>query len=314
MTAERRHLRCVVFAGGDVGYWCLKEIFAQRDEVLAVFVREGAPGENVWFRGVADLARAHGVPTFAPQDPNAPEWTAKIRGLAPEMIFSFDYGTPLGPEIRAAAPRGALDMHCSLLPELRGADPVAWALVLGLARTGATLQYAADELDAGDVADRQAVAIDFEETAFTLGRKIAAAAREIVERTLPKLRDGSAPRAPQAPGGESPRRRREAADGRIDWSRPAPAVYNLVRATTPPFPGAFTFADGRKLFVRAAHPVAGESGGAAPGTVVARDEQGLAATVATGEGLLRLETIQFAGEAERPGGALAVGAVLGEGA
>ena len=314
MTAERRHLRCVVFARRDLGYWCLAEILAQRDEVLAVFARENDPGENVWFRGVADLARAHGVPTFAPRDPNAPEWAAKVRALAPEMIFSLDYGTPLGAEIRAAAPLGALDVHGSLLPDLRGGDPVNWALVEGRDRTGATLAYAADEEDAGDVVDRQAVAIDFEETAFTLGQKIAAAAREIMERTLPRLREGTAPRAPQDLAAGCLRRRREAADGLIDWTRPAPAVYNLVRATTHPFPGAFTFAGGRKLFVWAAHPVAGEGGGAAPGTIVARDERGLAAVVATGDGLLRLEMIQFAGETERPGGALAAGDVLGEGA
>jgi methionyl-tRNA formyltransferase len=303
-------MRTVVFAYSDVGHACLSEILAQRDQVVALFTHADDPGETQWFASVAELARRHGIPVHTPADVNTPESADLVRGLAPEMIFSFYYRKMIAPEILALAPRGAFNMHGSLLPRYRGRAPINWVLVRGEVETGVTLHEMALKPDAGDIVAQRRVVIDFEDTAFTLSHKITAAARALMHETLPLLRAGTAPRTPQDLSTGNYCRGRKPADGLIDWSKDAMAVYNLVRAVTHPFPGAFTFLAGRKVFVWQAHPVAGDAGGALPGTVLRRDPEGRTALVATGTGLLRVEQVQFEGEPETTGDALAPGSRL----
>lgn len=291
-------MRAVVFAYHDVGFACLSELLAQRTDVALVITHEDDPGENVWWRPVAELCRRHAIPCVAPADVNTPEWIAKIRALAPDILFSFYYRRMICPAILGLAPRGALNMHGSLLPRYRGRAPINWVLVRGERETGATLHYMTDKPDAGDIVGQKRVAIEFEDTAFTLFHKVTAAAEDVLREALPALRRGTAPRVPQDLAKGNYVRGRRPADGLIDWAKPARAIYDLVRAVTHPYPGAFTFAGGRKLFVWEAHPVAGDAAGAAPGTVVVRETEGRTVHVATGDGLLRLERVQWEDAAE----------------
>ncbi len=304
-------MRVVVFGYHDIGHACLREILAQRDEVAAVFTHEDDPGENVWFHSVAQCARQFGLPVHTPEDPNQPEWVAKIRALEPDIIFSFYYRRMLGPDILGIPPRGALNMHGSLLPRRRGRAPVNWAIVRGDTETGVTLHYMVAKPDAGDIVAQRVVPIDFEDTAFTLHQKITAAARELLHDALPELRAGTAPRRPQDLSQGDYCRKRTPEDGRIDWRQSALVIYNLVRAVTHPYPGAFTDLAGRKLFVWQAHPVGGEAPGVLPGCVVRQDLEGRTAHVQTGSGLLRLERIQLEGGPEVEGSVLPGGAQLG---
>lgn len=304
-------MRVVVFGYHDVGYNCLREIFAQRDEVAAVFTHEDDPHENIWFHSVAECARQFGAPVYTPENPNSPEWIAKLRELQPDILFSFYYRRLLGPEILSIPPRGGLNMHGSLLPRNRGRAPVNWALVRGDAETGVTLHYMVAKADAGDIVAQKVVPINFEDTALTLSYKIAAAAREVMHATLPQLRAGTAPRTPQDLSQGNYCRKRTPEDGRIDWCSSALAIYNLVRAVTHPYPGAFTDLAGLRLFVWQAHPIAGEAPGARPGQVVLQDLEGRTAHVQTGAGLLRVERIQLDGEPEVEASVLPAGTLLG---
>jgi methionyl-tRNA formyltransferase len=299
-------MRLVVFAYQQVGFVCLEELLEQGAEVAAVVTYADDPGENVWWDSVAELARRHGIPVLLPEDVNAPAFVATLRDLRPDMIFSFYFRDLLCDEILAIPPRGGLNLHGSLLPHYRGRAPVNWALVNGETETGVTLHYMVRRADAGDVVAQRRVPIAFEDTAHTLYGKMVVAARETLREAWPLLREGRAPRTPQdlARGSYVGRRRPE--DGRIDWSWPALRCYNLIRAVTHPYPGAFTYLEGHKLFIWWATPAPEREGrpaqpDVAPGTLLVSPDE---VAVTTGAGLLLLRRIQFEREEERDATAL----------
>jgi methionyl-tRNA formyltransferase len=197
------------------------------------------PREKRWFASVADTAADYGLEVVAPADPHAPELIQRIAALRPDFLFSFYYRSMLGAPLLRAAHRGALNVHGSLLPRFRGRAPVNWAILRGERESGATLHYMVERVDAGDIVDSQSVPILIDDDAREVYAKVTVAAETVLARSLPALIAGTAPRRPQPilPGEYFGRRRPE--DGRIDWSRPALEIHNLVRAVAAPFPGAF---------------------------------------------------------------------------
>ncbi len=241
--------RAVVFAYHDVGVHCLRALIELGVEIPLVVTHTDDPGERVWFASVAELAARHGIETITPEDPNRPETLARVRGARPDFIFSFYYRRMLSPELLALAPRGAFNMHGSLLPKYRGRVPINWAVLNGETETGATLHEMAAKPDAGRVVDQEAVPIGPDDLAVDVFRKVTGAAERVLRRSLPHLLDGSAALRAQDLSRGSYFGGRKPEDGRIDWRRSAREIHNLVRAVAPPYPGAFTDLDGARLFV-----------------------------------------------------------------
>lgn len=239
--------RAVVFAYHDVGVRCLATLIAHGVEVPLVVTHADDPAEAIWFDSVAGLARLHGIPVIAPADPNAPEITKRVRALRPDFLFSFYYRLLLKPELLAAAGRGAFNLHGSLLPKYRGRAPVNWAIIHGERETGATLHEMVAKPDAGRIVDQQAVPILPNDIAVDVFRKVTTAAERVLDRALPSLIAGNAELRPQDFSSGSYFGRRRPEDGRIDWTKDALSVHNLVRAVAPPYPGAFSLVAGRTL-------------------------------------------------------------------
>jgi methionyl-tRNA formyltransferase len=256
LTGAARAPRAVVFAYHDVGVRCLRTLLAHGVEVPLVLTHEDSPGETIWFESVSQHARWHGIEVHAPEDPNTPEVIDRVRSARPDFMFSFYYRSMLGAELLALPARGAYNVHGSLLPRYRGRVPVNWAVLHGERDTGATLHAMAVKPDAGDIVEQQAVPILPDDTAFEVFRKVTVAAEQALDRALPALIAGTAPHRPQnlAPG--SYFGRRSARDGAIDWRAGAAAAHNLIRAVAPPYPGAFTEADGMSLRILRSLPVA----------------------------------------------------------
>jgi methionyl-tRNA formyltransferase len=231
--------RAVVFAYHDVGVRCLKTLLSGGVEVPLVVTVADDPHENRWYASVAETARDYGLPVITPPEPKGAALERQLAELAPDFLFSFYYRAMIPAALLATARRGALNLHGSLLPHYRGRAPVNWAILRGERETGATLHYMVERADAGDIVDQLAVPILEDDDAREVFTKVTVAAEVILARSLPGLIDGSAPRRPQPllPGSYFGRRRPE--DGRIDWSRPAAQIHDLVRAVAPPFPGAF---------------------------------------------------------------------------
>jgi methionyl-tRNA formyltransferase len=145
------------------------------------------------------------------------------------------------------ARRGAYNVHGSLLPKYRGRVPINWAVLKGERETGATLHEMVEKPDAGRIVDRMAVPILPDDRAVDVFRKVTTAAEIVLDRSLPKLIDGTATLTDQDLAQGAYFGGRKPADGRIDWSRGARQVHDLVRAVAPPYPGAFTSLGGARL-------------------------------------------------------------------
>src|SRR6266700_3244731 len=238
--------RAVVFAYHNVGVRCLKVLLAHGVEVPLVVTHEDSPQEEIWFDSVARTAADYDIPTIVPEDPNLAGVVARVAANRPDFLFSFYYRLMLKGPVLAVAPRGALNMHGSLLPKYRGRVPVNWAIIHGETETGATLHYMTEKPDNGDIVAQAAVPILPDDTAGEVFGKVTLAAEAILHDAVPGLVAGMAPRRPQDPrlatyfGGRGPE------DGVIDWSKSAADIHNLVRAVAPPYPGARTTLDGRQ--------------------------------------------------------------------
>ena len=290
-----RRPRVVLLAYSEVGVRCLETLCALGSSVVAVFTYRDDPHEEIWFRSVADWARAAGLPVYF-ESLRSPEGQERLRGLAPDLILSAYYRDMIDPEVLSLAPGGAFNVHGSLLPRYRGRACINWAILRGETETGATLHEMVARPDAGDVLDQEGVSITFEDTALSVSLKVADAAARILIRTWPLVEAGTAPRFPQDATRASYFGRRGPEDGRMHWERPARELYNLVRAVTHPWPGAFFSLRGKKIFVWRAFPEEGEE--ISPGKVLSVAPL----RVGTGRGVLRLDRVQEEGDEERDGG------------
>ncbi len=241
--------RALVFAYSEVGVRCVRELLEQGVQIPLLFTHADDPHENRWFGSVLELAQEHGVRAVTPDSPNQPEWIEAGRAAQPDFVFSFYYRHMLANEWLTMPRAGALNIHGSLLPKYRGRAPVHWAIIHGETVTGASLHYMVQKPDAGDLVDQEAVSILPNDNALEVSMKVAAAAEQVLRRSLPKLIAGTAPAIPLDLKQGSYFGRRVPEDGRIDWRKGAAAVHDLVRAVAPPFPGAFTEVHGLRIAI-----------------------------------------------------------------
>ncbi len=286
-------MRTVVCAYSEVGYACLDELLQLGADVRLVVTHRDTPGEAIWFGSVAERARAAGIPVVLPEDVSSPESLAAIAAVGPDLLYSFYFRQMMRAEVLGLPRAGALNLHGSLLPRYRGRAPVNWVLVHGESETGVTLHYMDEKPDHGDVVAQRRVAIERDDTALVLTRKLAAAAREVLREAHPLLVAGTAPRRPQDHSRSSYFGGRRPADGAIDWRRPAESIRNLVRAVTDPWPGAFGRFRGEPLVVWWAETAAAAAG-REPGEIASAGPG--APRVATGEGSLELVSVGWRGE------------------
>ena len=237
----------MVFAYHDVGVRCLRTLLSHGLDVALVFTHLDLPTETIWFDSVARHARWHGIKTLTPENPNVPEVIDLVRMAQPDFLFSFYYRSMLSPEMLVTPKRGAYNMHGSLLPKYRGRVPVNWAVLHGESETGATLHAMTAKPDAGDIVDAEAVPILPDDTAVEVFRKVCVAAEVALDRCLPALLAGTAPHTAQDLRNGSYFGGRTARDGAIDWRLGAVAAHNLIRAVAPPYPGAYSEAEGLPL-------------------------------------------------------------------
>jgi len=230
--------RAVVFGYGDVGVRCLAVLLEAGLEVPLVVTHRDDPAEKRWYASVADFGRKHGLPVF--EDVKTELLEKEIAAIKPDFIFSFYYRKMLPLALLKMARRGAFNMHGSLLPKYRGRAPLNWAILKGETETGATLHEMVEKPDAGRIVDQQAIPIGPDETAVEVFAKLTGAAESVLRRNIQSFIKDQISLKPNDLSKGSYYGRRTAEDGRIDWSKSAAEIHNLVRAVAPPFPGAFT--------------------------------------------------------------------------
>jgi methionyl-tRNA formyltransferase len=292
-------VRIVLFGYGEMGCTGLEFLLAQKEDVAAVVTHRDDPHEKRWYRSLAEVAGAAKARVIYGDEVDLKD---EVGRLKPELILSFYYRNMIPMSVLRLAPRGALNLHGSKLPRLRGRAPINWALVEGEEESGVTLHHMVKAPDAGDIVAQRAWRIGPRDTAKDLFFRAVDEAKILMKDVWPAVRAGTAPRIPQDDAKATYRGRRRPDDGRIDWTQPSMRIDGLVRAVTDPFPGAFTFLGGRKLMVWQGVPAAGKG---TPGTLI---DEGL---VATGDGAYRIERCEFPDEpSSRP--VLRKGTKLGE--
>ena len=280
-------MKTIVFAYAEMGCAGITALLNAGYEISAIFTHADTSPESHAFPSVARLAAEQGIPVYAPEDANHPLWVDRIRTMQPDFIFSFYYRALLSDTILNCARVGAFNLHGSLLPKYRGRAPLNWVLVNGETETGVTLHRMVKRADAGDIVAQQRVAIDPQDNALTLHRKLVACAGQLLEGALPPMKRGEIAATPQNDADATVVGRRTPEDGRINWELPAAKVNNLVRAVTDPWPGAFAYA-GTVKFVVWKGRVHQDAPSAKPGTVLSVEPF----LIACGEGALEVVTGQ----------------------
>jgi UDP-4-amino-4-deoxy-L-arabinose formyltransferase/UDP-glucuronic acid dehydrogenase (UDP-4-keto-hexauronic acid decarboxylating) len=260
-------MKTVVFAYHDMGCAGIQSLLDAGYDIAAIFTHADAAGENAFFQSVARLAAEREIPVYAPDDVNHPLWIERIRGFAPDVIFSLYYRNLICREILDIAPRGAFNLHGSLLPKYRGRAPLNWVLANGETQTGVTLHRMTAHADAGGIVAQQSVAITPDDVALTLHHKLCATARELLQQSLPLIKSGDFIERAQEESQASTFGRRTPEDGRLMWEKTASELHNLVRAVSDPWPGAFSYVGTSKFIVWKTRVIS-DLPAARPGTVV----------------------------------------------
>lgn len=186
------------------------------------------------------VALENGVAVFDPADLNTLESRRHLRDLDADLLVVCDYGTILSAETLATARLGGINLHASLLPKYRGAAPINWAILDGATETGVSVIHMTPRVDAGPVVAQGRTEIDPRETAVELEARLAEMGDWLIRRTIDTLAAGSLQALPQDPALASTARRLKKADGVVDWTRPAPAIKDQVRALEP-WPKTYTY-------------------------------------------------------------------------
>ena len=283
----------IAFLGtGSFAVPLLSRLPALTDELLVISQPDRPAGRRLQTRPspVAAWARERGIAVETPRRLRSDEGHAALRGFAPDGVLLAAYGQLVPPDLLDVAPRAPLNVHPSLLPRHRGAAPVASTILAGDAQGGVTLMVMTPELDAGPIVAQWPVALTGRETTPELESELARLAAESVPAQLEAWAAGEIETTPQDERLATMIRPFRRADGWIDWRQSATLVDRRVRALQP-WPGAWTTLDGRRLHVRAAHPVAGVDGPLV-GTLL----PGEWPVVACGQGALALELVQPEGK------------------
>jgi len=262
--------KVVVFAYHDIGCTGIESLLAAGYDIAAVFTHADDPKENAFYGSVAQLCARKGITVHAPEDANHPLWIERIAKLNPDYIFSFYYRNLLSEELLATAKNGAFNLHGSLLPRYRGRAPANWVLVNGETETGVTLHRMVKRADAGGILAQNRVAIERADTALSLHTKLRESAAALLTEALPQLAAGKLSETAQDESKATYFGRRTPADGKLVWKKPAEELFNLVRAVTQPYPGAFCAVGEHKLIVWSAEVVKGNEG-QTPGRVISVD-------------------------------------------
>ena len=209
------------------------------------------------------------VPLYHVANINDPAALQILCALGPDVVFVIGWHQIVRPTALKTARVGMVGAHAALLPHNRGSAPINWALIRGERQTGNSLIWLAEDVDAGRIIDQTVIPITAYDTCATLYEQVALSNREMLLRLVPRLLAGERPGRPQPHTGERVLPRRRPADGRLDWSRPSQAVYDFVRALTRPYPGAFSWLDGRRWWIwQAALLPPGLPAAAAPGEIL----------------------------------------------
>lgn len=242
-------MKTIVFAYHDIGCIGLRSVFESKFKVEAVFTHKNDKNENCFFSSVFDLSSKLKLQTFFPKNVNSSIWIKKIKKIKPDFIFSFYYRKILSEELLKLAKIGRFNLHGSLLPKYRGRSPLNWVILNGEKETGVTFHEMISKVDSGNIIAQKKIPVTDFDTAYTLHKKIKKISWELLKSVLPLIKSGKYVSKPQNEEEATYFGKRKPEDSLINWFQSADKINNLIRATTSPYCGAYTFFKKNKMII-----------------------------------------------------------------
>lgn len=278
----------VVFMGTpDIAATCLQRLVQTEHEIVGVYTKPDMPknrGMKLEMSDVKKLALQAELPIYQPTTFKDDAVYEELKALQPDVIAVVAYGKILPQRILDIARLGCVNIHASVLPELRGSGPVQWAILNGMEETGVTAMFMSAQLDAGDIIEIRKTPIDPYENAQSLLDRLALIGSELLCDTLTAIENGTASRTPQEhdKATYAPMLSKELCP--IDWTKSGRQIIDHVRGLDP-WPVATTTLNEKRFRIYAVRPVEGKTD-RAPGTLLALTKQGLQIACGDGEILM----------------------------
>ena len=279
----------------DISATCLKKILADGFEVVGVYTQPDRPkgrGMKLVASPVKEVALAHNIPVFQPENFRADEDVQALADLKPDVCAVVAYGRILPQRVLDIPTKGCINIHTSLLPQYRGSAPYQWAVLDGLTETGVSSMYLVREMDAGDIIDVAKTPIGENETAGELLDRLAVLGADLLSKTLSRMAEGDVSATPQDPEKVSFAPMLDKSLCPIDWEKPAQKIHDQVRGLHP-WPIATTVLGGTKFKIHQTVLVS-DTTDRVPGTPIELNKKGL--KVACGGGtVIEIRQLQAEG-------------------
>ena len=285
-------MRIVFMGTPDIAATCLNKLIEDGFDVVAAYTQPDRPkgrGMKMVFSPVKELALAHDIPVFQPENFREEEAVEQLRQLKPDVCAVVAYGRILPQKVLDIPAKGCVNIHASILPQYRGSAPYQWAVLDGLAETGVTAQHMALKMDAGDVIDVAKTPIGPDETAGELLDRLAVLGADLLSRTMRRFEAGDVAGMPQNEEAVTFAPMLDKSMCPIDWTKTAQQVHNHVRGLHP-WPVATAELGGTKFKI---HATAIVDGHGEPGKILGLTKTGL--VVACGEGAVEIRSLQAEG-------------------
>lgn len=288
----------ILFIGGTKrGYLTLKSLLENSFNVVGIISLKQDEHEKERFeKHIQEIAKKFRVPLYETKWLKNQNYAQLIeKEIKPDVALVIGCRILIKKEIYTIPQLGTLAVHDSLLPNYRGFSPLNWAIINGETETGVTLFYLSELMDGGDIFLQKKILIDKDDTAPQVYDKVCQATVDLTLESLNLLKHGNKIRIKQSYEIGSFSCSRNPNDGLIDWNKSTIEIYNLIRALTFPYPGAFTFYELKKITILMAKPIDNpfDCCGRIPGRVinVSTDEGYI--DVLTGDGILRILQIEY---------------------
>ena len=283
----------VVFMGTpDIARLCLEKILNDGFQVVGAYTQPDRPkgrGMKLVASPVKELALAHGIPVFQPENFRDEETVRQLADLQPDVVAVVAYGRILPQKVLDLVPQGFINIHASVLPHYRGSAPYQWAVLNGDKETGVSAQFMVHAMDAGDVVGVAKTPIGPNETAGELLDRLAVLGAQLLSDTLRSYEAGTLVPVPQDESQVTQAPMLDKSLCPIDWNKTAQQVHDQVRGLHP-WPVATAELAGTKFKIHATEIVSGKG---APGAILGLTKTGL--VVACGEGAVEIRSLQAEG-------------------
>lgn len=288
-------MRIAVFCATRRGLLFLQKIISLAPEAdLVVFSFKEESWEPPFFDQIQALTLAHGGRFIEAKQVGASNLDGFWNSMTFDLMFVVSWRYLIPPGVYEKAQIGTFVFHDSLLPKYRGFSPTVWAIINGEEYTGVTIFKIAAGVDTGDIVDQQTVSIGPDETIAEVIERVTETYLSLLERNWDNLCAGSVQLSPQDHTQTTYTCKRLPEDNQIDWGKSSKDIFNLIRAVTKPYPGAFTYLSGQKLYIWSAQLIQNESRyiGRIPGRVI-EVLPDIGSIVLTGSGALLVKDVQL---------------------